>query len=173
MCPYCKMKKSKTTRHCVICKICVKAHDHHCKWINNCIGRANYRVFISFLVFLIISVVCDTSILILHLQNQLETYGILSQYSGTFIEIACLIMNSGILIIVLPIVYKQVKGYQRPKSRPQKCYKVKSTDLSKILQTRTIDSTSDTDSMFIRDSYDSNSEISSKTSSLSQLFPSS
>lgn len=167
------MKKSKTTRHCVICKICVKAHDHHCKWINNCVGTANYRVFISFLVFLIISVVCDTSILILHLQTQLEIYGILSHYSGSFIEIACLIMNAGILIIVVPIVYKQVKGYQKPKNRQQKYYKVKAIDLSKELQSRTIDSTSDTESMFIRDSYDSNSEISSKASSLSQLFPSS
>jgi hypothetical protein len=38
--------------HCDICKVCVKQYDHHCTWINNCVGKHNILRFIIFLVLL-------------------------------------------------------------------------------------------------------------------------
>lgn len=35
--------------HCAVCGICVKQYDHHCFWINNCVGRHNLARFIIFL----------------------------------------------------------------------------------------------------------------------------
>ena len=36
--------------HCRICDTCVEGQDHHCVWLNQCVGRRNYRFFFSFVV---------------------------------------------------------------------------------------------------------------------------
>lgn len=37
--------------HCRICKRCVRRMDHHCPWINNCVGERNQKYFLQFLVY--------------------------------------------------------------------------------------------------------------------------
>ena len=44
------------TKHCFICNRCIEIYDHHCHWINNCIGATNKKQFISFL-FLLLSII--------------------------------------------------------------------------------------------------------------------
>ena len=55
-CPKCLVKKSKNIRHCVICDQCIQGFDHHCYWVNNCIGKNNYNCFIAFLLLSFIDV---------------------------------------------------------------------------------------------------------------------
>ena len=49
ICKYCNEIKPLRTHHCSLCGVCVIKMDHHCPWINNCIGQNNQRYFLLFL----------------------------------------------------------------------------------------------------------------------------
>lgn len=56
-CPECKILRPERSQHCYNCKRCVNVFDHHCPFINNCVGTANLKVFIAFIVFIELCVV--------------------------------------------------------------------------------------------------------------------
>lgn len=56
-CPKCLVKRAKDIRHCIICDQCFEGFDHHCYWVNNCIGKNNYMYFMSFLLLSFLDVI--------------------------------------------------------------------------------------------------------------------
>ena len=63
MCPDCEVLRTPRSRHCAICNKCVERFDHHCPWINNCVGIHNHNSFMVFLwslttIFTIIALNC-------------------------------------------------------------------------------------------------------------------
>eukprot|EP00347_Sterkiella_histriomuscorum_P004954 403358448 len=47
-CETCNLIRPPKASHCGICDNCVKCFDHHCTFVNNCIGVRNMRIFVIF-----------------------------------------------------------------------------------------------------------------------------
>ena len=73
-CRTCRRPKPARSKHCSICGVCVQKADHHCVWINNCVGRNNYVYFLS-LILSISLLLCYGSWLGLSImRSQLKEY---------------------------------------------------------------------------------------------------
>mmetsp|Transcript_10111 Transcript_10111/g.21189 ORF Transcript_10111/g.21189 Transcript_10111/m.21189 type:complete len:463 (-) Transcript_10111:1500-2888(-) len=53
-CNKCQIQRPPRCHHCSICDRCVLQFDHHCVWLNNCVGYNNHRAFILTLLYLTI-----------------------------------------------------------------------------------------------------------------------
>ena len=51
-CVQCMIRKPLRSKHCRRCGRCVAKHDHHCPWINNCVGNNSIRHFYLYIVSL-------------------------------------------------------------------------------------------------------------------------
>ncbi|KAJ1440384.1 Palmitoyltransferase, DHHC domain [Sesbania bispinosa] len=56
-CYYCSKPKSPRAHHCRSCRKCILDMDHHCPFIGNCVGAANHRSFIAFLISAVLSTI--------------------------------------------------------------------------------------------------------------------
>lgn len=52
ICPTCEVFRPQESRHCFICNRCVDRFDHHCNWLNNCVGLGNHVQFYVFLLMI-------------------------------------------------------------------------------------------------------------------------
>jgi hypothetical protein len=50
-CGSCQFLRPPRTHHCRECDRCVFKFDHHCGWLNNCVGYKNLRLFVLLLGF--------------------------------------------------------------------------------------------------------------------------
>ena len=47
--------KPSRSYHCDVCNTCITQYDHHCPWINNCVGKLNFGRFIMFIILLFLA----------------------------------------------------------------------------------------------------------------------
>ncbi|XP_050238112.1 probable protein S-acyltransferase 16 [Mercurialis annua] len=105
-CQKCSHYKPPRAHHCRVCKRCVLRMDHHCIWINNCVGHANYKVFFVFVVYAVIS--CIYSLVLLVGSLTVEPQKDEQQTGGSFRSIYVI---SGLLLIPLTIALGVLLGW--------------------------------------------------------------
>lgn len=71
LCPECEVIRTDRSRHCNICNRCVERFDHHCPWVNNCIGKHNYK---EFLMFTLSNFIYIALLLVLSVHTFIETF---------------------------------------------------------------------------------------------------
>ncbi|CDQ69060.1 unnamed protein product [Oncorhynchus mykiss] len=88
-CPLCKVVRPPRAGHCRICGGCVQRLDHHCIWINSCVGQANHRSFLLTLLLFLLTSLHGVSLVLRSVcpqQNLLTALlycpGVYSQYSS-------------------------------------------------------------------------------------------
>ncbi|KAK5127824.1 hypothetical protein LTR85_004940 [Meristemomyces frigidus] len=55
-CTQCMIRKPLRSKHCRRCGRCVAREDHHCPWVDNCIGVNNHKHFILYVMCMIVGI---------------------------------------------------------------------------------------------------------------------
>ncbi|KAI3983278.1 hypothetical protein MKX01_013345 [Papaver californicum] len=69
-CDKCSTHKPPRTHHCRVCRRCVLKMDHHCVWINNCVGFVNYKPFFILILYATTASLYSTVMLILDIYQK-------------------------------------------------------------------------------------------------------
>ncbi|PPE00116.1 hypothetical protein GOBAR_DD02906 [Gossypium barbadense] len=105
-CQKCSCFKPPRAHHCRVCKRCILRMDHHCNWINNCVGHANYKVFFVFVVYAVIACIYSLILLVGSLTNNSQND---KQHSADTFRIAYVI--SGLLLVPLSVALSVLLGW--------------------------------------------------------------
>lgn len=103
-CQKCGLPKPPRAHHCSVCRACVLKMDHHCPWVNTCIGHRNHRYFVLFLVYLAAGM-CFYALLAYPLEFTL------GQRTVSFCFTLCGVMGVVVVLFATWHIYLVVRGY--------------------------------------------------------------
>ena len=108
LCPVCKTLKAKKTNHCIICNKCIENWDHHCFWLNICINKETFKLFISFIVTLFILIVFNI-IIFISISVKIKVFN----PSINFINLIIFVFIIGFLLILFYGAFSLVRQFNQ------------------------------------------------------------
>ena len=104
VCFICKLIKPDRCHHCKLCDKCILRMDHHCPWLNRCIGYSNQKYFILFLIYTLvyqIFILCTTFPTLIQCWNEM----FMNNRSEYYIIILFMLNSCFLIPIGLLVVY--------------------------------------------------------------------
>ena len=113
ICPDCNIFRPARSRHCQNCDRCIEKYDHHCPWVNNCIGARNLGVFFAFLNSIWVSIAFSFVVSIIVVISDHKDNGLYTIPQVTDRVIAGLLGLLSLLFLfpVSCLVYVQYKNF--------------------------------------------------------------
>lgn len=103
-CDKCVTYKPPRAHHCRVCRRCVLRMDHHCLWINNCVGYWNYKAFFILVLYATIASIYS-SVMIISCASQKNW-----NFSGR-IPMKIFFVVSGAMMFGLSITFGTLLGW--------------------------------------------------------------
>ena len=119
ICPKCKLIQSLTMKHCMVCNLCVDDFDHHCFWINKCINNRVYKLFIIFLLVMLIEMIINFILFFIEIKKDYfaQKDRIIDYYMHMIFMLFYLFIFAFGITFILSMLYERIKGliYSRKK----------------------------------------------------------
>ncbi|KAK3607132.1 hypothetical protein CHS0354_036074 [Potamilus streckersoni] len=71
-CDFCEIQQPMRSKHCEDCKRCVRKYDHHCPWLETCVGERNHKFFLMFLFVMSVVIIWTFCITLKALESRVQ-----------------------------------------------------------------------------------------------------
>lgn len=93
-CTACDIYRPPRTIHCGTCGCCIERLDHHCPWLGTCVGKRNYKYFITFLWSAFASALYALVVCSIHVHKDLSPDGSDSLTARQIVSIVLIVFTS-------------------------------------------------------------------------------
>lgn len=135
VCVPCETLRPVEADHCNYCNRCVQKFDHHCIFVNNCVGYRNHKWFLMFLIsftLYLVSVVAHSLLMIVYYSvdaySYNQSYWVLLNWILQIVLLVCATLHA-------PLLYLQIKT-QTGKLCRQDDEEFEEEDLDEVTESR-------------------------------------